>query len=123
MAHQQTIRREVACAGIGLHTGKKVSLRFMPAPADTGVVFRRVDAGGHVQAKRANLSTINYATSLSREGISVATIEHLQQGKVLPTCLDVETSQDSFREAVEIADVLIPGRDNVVLNPLRKMMM
>jgi UDP-3-O-[3-hydroxymyristoyl] N-acetylglucosamine deacetylase len=77
MAHQQTIRREVSCAGIGLHSGKKVRLRFVPAPTDTGIVFRRVDTGGQVRAERDNLSTINYATSLSRDGVSVATIEHL----------------------------------------------
>jgi glyoxylase-like metal-dependent hydrolase (beta-lactamase superfamily II) len=55
-------------------------------------------------------------------GDAVATSEHLEQGKVLPGCVDVETARESFREAVEIADVLIPGRDNVLLNPLRKMM-
>jgi glyoxylase-like metal-dependent hydrolase (beta-lactamase superfamily II) len=52
-------------------------------------------------------------------GDAVATIEHLRQGKVLPNCVDVEQAQESFREAIEIADILVPGRDNLVHNPLR----
>lgn len=51
-------------------------------------------------------------------GDAVATSEHLEQGKVLPNCVSIEQAQESFREAVEIADVLIPGRDNILLNPL-----
>jgi glyoxylase-like metal-dependent hydrolase (beta-lactamase superfamily II) len=52
-------------------------------------------------------------------GDAIATSEHLAEGKVLPTCIDVARAQDSFREAIEIADVLIPGRDNLIVNPLR----
>ena len=52
-------------------------------------------------------------------GDAVPTIEHLEQGQVLNNCMDVEQARESFREAVEIADVLILGRDNIALNPLR----
>jgi len=55
-------------------------------------------------------------------GDAVPTIEHLEQGKVLPTCIDVDQAQQSFKEAIEIADVLIPGRDNLCFNPVRPMM-
>lgn len=55
-------------------------------------------------------------------GDAVATIEHLQQGKVLPHCASIEQAQESFKEAIEIADVIIPGRDNIVLNPMRQLM-
>lgn len=55
-------------------------------------------------------------------GDAIATAEHLEQGKVLPTCTDLEQALESFREAVEIADLIIPGRDNVQFNPLRRMM-
>ena len=55
-------------------------------------------------------------------GDAVATREHLEQGKVLPTCTDIEQAQESFREALEIADLLIPGRDNIIANPVRRMM-
>ncbi len=53
-------------------------------------------------------------------GDAIATHEHLMQGKVLPTCHDVEQAQESFAEAIEIADLLIPGRDNISINPLRQ---
>ncbi len=53
-------------------------------------------------------------------GDAVATREHLEQGKVLPGCCNIEQAQESFAEAVQIADLLIPGRDNVSLNPLRQ---
>ena len=56
-------------------------------------------------------------------GDAVPTLEHLEQGKVLPGCIDVEAAQESFRESVEIADVLVLGRDNIVINPLRRTMM
>lgn len=53
-------------------------------------------------------------------GDAVATVEHLAAGKVLPTCVDVDGAKESFQEAVEIADWFVPGRDNVVANPLRR---
>ena len=52
-------------------------------------------------------------------GDAIATIEHPKAGKVLLDCVDIEQAQESFREAVEIADVLVLGRDNVVMNPRR----
>ncbi len=52
-------------------------------------------------------------------GDAVATVEHLEQGKVLPGCHDIEQAQASFAEAVEIADLFVLGRDNLTLNPLR----
>ncbi len=53
-------------------------------------------------------------------GDAIPTIEHLEQGKVLPNCADIEQAQESFREAIDIADFLVLGRDNLVLNPLRR---
>lgn len=55
-------------------------------------------------------------------GDALATPEHVEQGKVMPNCADREQALESFREAVEIADVLVPGRGNLMLNPLRRMM-
>jgi glyoxylase-like metal-dependent hydrolase (beta-lactamase superfamily II) len=53
-------------------------------------------------------------------GDAVATVEHLERGMVLPGAHDVKQAQTSFMEAVEIADLLVPGRDNLVLNPMRR---
>ncbi|MFG0252039.1 MAG: MBL fold metallo-hydrolase [Phycisphaerales bacterium JB038] len=52
-------------------------------------------------------------------GDAIPTTEHLEQGSVLRSCFDVAKAQESFREAVEIADVLILGRDNLTINPTR----
>ena len=54
-------------------------------------------------------------------GDSVATLEHLEKGAVLPHVADLEKASESFREAVEIADMLVLGRDNIVPNPVRPM--
>lgn len=48
-------------------------------------------------------------------GDAVATLEHMEQAKVLPHCEDLEQAQESFREAIEIADIIIPGRDNMLV--------
>lgn len=53
-------------------------------------------------------------------GDAVATAEHLEQGRVLRGAADIEQAQESFREAIEIADILIPGHDNVLQNPGRR---
>lgn len=53
-------------------------------------------------------------------GDAAPTIEHLREGKVLQSAADVETAKESFKEAVEIADSLVLGRDNLVPNPLRR---
>lgn len=53
-------------------------------------------------------------------GDAVATREHLEKAQVLPDCFNREQAQESFKEAVEIADVIIPGRDDALTNPLRQ---
>ena len=55
-------------------------------------------------------------------GDAVATAEHLQQGRVLPGAYDTDQARESFAEAIEIADAIIPGHDNIVFNPLRRPM-
>lgn len=53
-------------------------------------------------------------------GDAAATIEHVERGMVLPTAVDVARARESLAEAVEIADYLVLGRDNVVPNPVRR---
>ncbi|MFB3853445.1 MAG: UDP-3-O-acyl-N-acetylglucosamine deacetylase [Vicinamibacterales bacterium] len=78
MQSQRTLRRQVSCAGIGLHSGKKVTLTLKPAPAGFGIRFRRSDIGGvEIPARIEHLAGIAYATALSRDGASVETVEHL----------------------------------------------
>jgi len=78
MHSQRTLRRQVSCAGIGLHSGRKVTLTLKPAPADSGIRFRRVDLGGlEIPATLTQLAGIQYATGLSCDTASVETVEHL----------------------------------------------
>jgi UDP-3-O-[3-hydroxymyristoyl] N-acetylglucosamine deacetylase len=78
MNTQRTLRRSIACAGIGLHSGKKVALSLRPAPAGAGIRFRRADLGGlEVPATVQHVGGINYATGLTRDAVHIDTVEHL----------------------------------------------
>jgi len=78
MNAQRTLRRPVSCTGIGLHSGNKVSLSLRPAPADYGIRFQRSDLGGlEIPATVTHLGGIQYQTGLTREAVSVETVEHL----------------------------------------------
>jgi UDP-3-O-[3-hydroxymyristoyl] N-acetylglucosamine deacetylase len=78
MDAQRTLRRQISCVGIGLHSGNKVNLSLKPAAADFGIRFRRTDLGDHeVPATVHNLAGIQLATGLSRNEVSVETVEHL----------------------------------------------
>lgn len=52
-------------------------------------------------------------------GDAAATAEHIERCQVLANCADIEVAQESLKECIEIADIIIPGRDNIILNPLR----
>src|ERR1700675_2480698 len=83
MDAQRTIRRQVSCVGIGLHSGNKVNLSLKPAPADFGIRFRRTDLGNlEVPATVNNLAGIQLATGLARNEVSVETVEHLMAALV-----------------------------------------
>jgi UDP-3-O-[3-hydroxymyristoyl] N-acetylglucosamine deacetylase len=78
MNAQRTLRRTISCAGIGLHSGNKVTLSLKPAPADYGIRFVRTDLGGlEIPATVDHLAGIQYATGLARDAASVETVEHL----------------------------------------------
>src|SRR5215470_10812178 len=75
---EQTIRSAVECSGVGLHSGAPVRLRILPAPAHTGIVFRRVDLDGfEIEAVGRNVARVSYATSLQKKGVLISTTEHL----------------------------------------------
>src|SRR5688500_1886392 len=79
MNAQRTLRRPVSCKGIGLHSGNKVTLSLKPAPADYGIRFQRTDLGGlEIPATVTHLGGIQYQTGLTREAVSVETVEHLR---------------------------------------------
>jgi UDP-3-O-[3-hydroxymyristoyl] N-acetylglucosamine deacetylase len=78
MTFQTTIKRPVAVSGLGLHTAVKSRLRLVPAPANTGIVFRRVDLDNfEIEAHVRNVARVSYATSLMKKGVLLSTTEHL----------------------------------------------
>ena len=75
---QSTIARESVAEGVGLHTGVFGHVRLTPAPADTGIVFRRVDLDNFpIEAQGQNVARVSYATSLMKQGVLLSTTEHL----------------------------------------------
>lgn len=78
MSYQQTIQRPAEVEGVGLHTAVHSHLRFLPAPPDTGVVFRRGDLDNfEIEAHVRNVARVSYATSLMKQGVLLSTTEHV----------------------------------------------
>src|ERR1700679_161208 len=78
MPYQLTIQKPVEIEGVGLHTAVQCHLRLLPAPADTGIVFRRVDLDNFtIEAHVRNVARVSYATSLMRQSVLISTTEHL----------------------------------------------
>ena len=78
MSQQRTVRRAVDIEGVGLHSGSDTRIRILPAPADTGLVFSRLDLdGASVQATPEAIGDSSLATTISRDGVSIGTVEHL----------------------------------------------
>src|ERR1035441_4212125 len=78
MPSQLTIQHPVEIEGVGLHTAVKSHLRLVPAPADTGIVFRRVDLDNfEIEAHVRNVARVIYATSLMKKGVLLSTTEHI----------------------------------------------
>jgi len=68
----------VSVSGVGLHTAVRCRLNLVPAPADTGIVFRRTDLDNfEVEAHGRNVAKVSYATSLMKRGVWLSTTEHL----------------------------------------------
>jgi UDP-3-O-[3-hydroxymyristoyl] N-acetylglucosamine deacetylase len=76
---QRTLKNTIRATGIGVHTGEKVFLTLHPAKADVGIVFRRVDCDPVIEipARSEYVGDTAFCTTLMRDGIKVATVEHL----------------------------------------------
>ncbi len=78
MHFETTVQRPVAASGIGLHSGVPVSIRIVPAPISTGIVFVRTDLDNFaIPASWRHVARVSYATSLMRQGVLISTTEHL----------------------------------------------
>ncbi len=82
MLKQHTIAAPVKTVGIGLHTGSKVTLKLIPAPINTGIIFHRVDlpnAPG-IKADAHAVTDTRLATVLQNGDTRISTVEHLLSG-------------------------------------------
>ena len=78
LMHEQTIAEPIEFKGIGLHTGEFATLRILPAPTGTGIVFRRIDLDNfELRADVASVARVAYATTLMNRGVWISTVEHL----------------------------------------------
>ncbi len=79
MVKQRTLKNSVHATGVGLHTGERVDLTLRPAPANSGIVFRRVDLSpvAEIRAEALAVHDTRLSTCLEANGVRVATIEHL----------------------------------------------
>jgi UDP-3-O-[3-hydroxymyristoyl] N-acetylglucosamine deacetylase/3-hydroxyacyl-[acyl-carrier-protein] dehydratase len=76
---QNTIKNEILFQGIGLHSGNSITVKLIPAPENTGIVFKRMDLDPPVEIPAlANfVSQTNRGTTIAKEGVEVKTPEHL----------------------------------------------
>jgi UDP-3-O-[3-hydroxymyristoyl] N-acetylglucosamine deacetylase/3-hydroxyacyl-[acyl-carrier-protein] dehydratase len=76
---QQTLSGPVSYSGVGLHSGNRVNMTFLPAPANSGIRFRRVDLEDkpEIEARVENVSETNRSTTLAKGNIRVHTVEHI----------------------------------------------
>ncbi len=104
MILQRTIKKPVDTIGIGLHSGCRVVMRLLPAPANHGIVFRRVDIAGEPEIKcdPFNINDTTLSSTLIVNNVKVATIEHLMSALA---CYGVDNL------IVEISDEEIPIMD------------
>lgn len=79
MLKQRTLKNIIRATGVGLHTGKKVYMTLRPAPANTGVVFRRIDLPVPIEIKASayNVGDTRLSSCLEEKGEKVSTVEHL----------------------------------------------
>ena len=78
--NQKTIKNFLEFNGIGLHSGRNVTMKLYPAPPNTGIIFKRSDLKNHnlIYPSVFNVSSASYCTKITNEnGTSVSTVEHL----------------------------------------------
>ena len=79
MLQQQTINRPASFSGIGLHSGNRVTMTFLPSPPNSGIRFRRVDLEGkpEIEARVENVVENNRSTTLAKGNTRIHTVEHV----------------------------------------------
>ena len=117
MLGQKTLNRSLEIKGIGLHSGKKVTLRILPAEPNTGIQFKRTDLQSNniVIPSVFNVSSANLCTTISNDvGVKISTIEHLMAALFT---LGVDNS------IIEIDNLEVPildGSSKIFINEIKK---
>ena len=103
MQFQQTLKKNYSFEGKGLHTGKYAHMTVCPAPENTGIIFVRTDAeNATVTALAENVSNTTRSTTISQNGVSVSTIEHI---------LSALTGMGVDNAIIEIDNIEVPILD------------
>ena len=74
---QRTLKSRIPCAGTGVHSGRRVRMAMLPAPAGHGIVFRRTDLGRDIKATYDNVIDTRLCTVIGDDTVRIGTIEHL----------------------------------------------
>ena len=79
MIRQRSLKSPIRASGIGLHGGRKVYISILPAPVNHGIVFRRVDLSPavYIPASALLIGETTLCSTLVRDGVKVATVEHI----------------------------------------------
>ena len=103
MQLQQTLKKKYSFEGKGLHTGRYAHMTVCPAPENTGITFVRTDAeNATVAALAENVSNTTRSTTISQNGVSVSTIEHI---------LSALTGMGVDNALIEIDNIEVPILD------------
>jgi UDP-3-O-[3-hydroxymyristoyl] N-acetylglucosamine deacetylase len=94
---QRTIKKSVQARGVGIHSGKTVNMKLLPAEPNHGIVFRRMDAGGkEVKALNVFVNELVLSTSLQDGDVKVSTVEHLMSAFSALGIDNIVVELDSF---------------------------
>jgi UDP-3-O-[3-hydroxymyristoyl] N-acetylglucosamine deacetylase / 3-hydroxyacyl-[acyl-carrier-protein] dehydratase len=113
---QNTIKSPVAVSGVGLHSGNKVTLTFKPAPANTGLQFKRIDIEGQpvVHAKLENVVDTSRGTTIAENDARVCTVEHVL------AALSGLSIDNVLMEIDNIETPIVDGSSKAFVEALRK---
>jgi len=117
---QHTLSKEVSLTGVGLHTGKEVTLTFKPAPINYGFAFVRIDLEGSpiIEADANYVTNTQRGTNLEKRGVKIQTSEHVLAALVgmnIDNCIlelnaseppIMDGSSKYFVEAIEKAGIV-----------------
>lgn len=116
---QRTLNEPVSFSGIGIHTGKEVGLRFIPAKEGTGIIFKRVDLPGHpiIPATVEYVQDTSRSTTIGIKDVRIHTVEHVLSAikayQIDNLCIEIagieppvgNGSSDVFVEMIEKAGI------------------